>query len=63
LDVSFHRLKDDVRQVDADDVESVAGQVVHLRPHEAASRAGLVLDDRVDRGTLLLEHDLLMASR
>ena len=63
LHLALDRLEHDVRQVDADDVHAVARQLVHLRPHQAAAGAGLVLDDRVDRRALLLQHDLLVARR
>ena len=63
LHLTFERLEHDVRQIDADDVEAVAGQLIHLRPHEAAARAGLVLHDRLDLRTPLLEHRLLVPCR
>ena len=56
-------LKHDVGQIDADDIEPVAGELVHLRPHQAASRAGLVLNDGVCRRTVFFEDDLLVARR
>ena len=34
---TFERLQDDVRQVDADDVGAVGGQLIHLRPQQAAA--------------------------
>ena len=48
LHLAFERLQHDVRQVDADHVEAVAGKLVDLRPHEPAARARLVLHDRID---------------
>ena len=44
-------------------LSAVGGQLVHLRPHQRAARAGLVLDDGVDGRALLLQHHLLVARR
>ena len=63
LHLAFDRLEHDMRQVDADDVEAVARERVHLRPHETAARARLVLDDGLDRRAVLLQHHLLVARR
>ena len=52
-----------MRQVDADDVRAVARELVHLRPHQAATRARLVLDDGLDRRAALFQHHLLVAGR
>src|SRR6266404_209538 len=62
LHLPFDGLKHDVREVDTDDVEAIAGELIHLRPHEAASCARLVLNDGVDRRTVLLQHNLLVTS-
>src|SRR6266540_7392952 len=62
LHLPFDGLKHDVRKIDTDDVEAIAGELIHLSPHEAASCARLVLNDGVDRRTALLQHDLLVTS-
>jgi hypothetical protein len=63
LHLALERLQHDVREVDADDVQPVGRQLVHLRPHEATARAGLVLDDGLDGRAAALQHDLLVARR
>src|SRR6266508_2864692 len=62
LHLPFDGLKHDVRKIDTDDVEAIAGELIHLSQHEAASCARLVLNDGVDRRTALLQHDLLVTS-
>ena len=61
LHLALDGLKHDVWKVDTDDVEPVAGELVHLRPHQAASCTRLVLNDAIDRGAVLFQHDLLVA--
>src|SRR5207302_650079 len=63
LHLSLERREHDVRQIDADDVEPVARQGVHLVPHDGAPHSRLVLDDGFYRGAFLLQHELLVPRR
>src|SRR5438552_2306701 len=60
LHLPLDGLKHDVREVDTDDVEAIAGELIHLAPHEATSCARFVLNDGIDRRAPLLQHDLLV---
>src|SRR5207249_6609854 len=60
---ALHRLQHVMRQVDAGDVQPVAGQLVQLHPQQAAAGPRLVLDDGLDRRAFLLQHQLLVARR
>ena len=63
LHLAFDGLEDDVWQVDAHHIQAVAGQLVHLPPHQPTACAGFVLHDGVDSSAFFLEHDLLVACR
>src|SRR5260221_76801 len=63
LHLAFERREHDVRQVDSDDVQAVRGQGVQLVPHDGAAHPRLVLDDGLDRGAFLLQHELLVPRR
>ena len=63
LHLSLEGREHDVRQVDAHDVQAVAGQGVHLVPHDGAAHPRLVLDDGFDSGAFLLQHELLVPRR
>jgi hypothetical protein len=63
LNLSLERLKNDVGQVDPDNLIAIGRQGVHLPPQECTAGASFVLNDRIDRWTLSLQNHLLVTRR